>query len=210
MPDLDLRTTATIPSGAGVAVTVLEDVGNTGTFDNEETTVISDGTNTVTLTTLDGSEGNRYDLYVEFTPGSAASLSSAQIEQAKGGANTIAGVVEDADNNRIQGATIELINQTDGTVQSTTTNSNGFYEFTELAATDTYHVVARYEAGGDDFRAEAYPYVNVTGDNVVTAQAVAMSRRQNGIGAKRIQNVANVRTYEAQAYDRRRGGLHKQ
>lgn len=210
MVDVRLTTTSDIPSGAGIDVTIYEDTNNDGTADNSATITLSGGSNeTNTASGFDLSKGNDFWLDVEYTAGSGASLTDAQIDKARGIASGITGVVEDESGNVINGATVELINQTDGTVQSTTTNSNGVYEFTGLDEADTYHVVARTQSGGDDFRAEAYPFVEVTSNNVVTAQAVSFSRRQNGIGAKRIENVTNVRTYEAQYYDRRRGGLNK-
>jgi len=60
MADVTLTTDVTT-NGQTVDVTVYEDIGNTGTTDNQETVSgVATGTNTNTLTTLDGSPDNAY------------------------------------------------------------------------------------------------------------------------------------------------------
>lgn len=81
---VDLSTTATVPAGTTLDVIVFEDTSQNGEYDNYEVASISDGTNTVTLSTLSGGTGNDYWIQPLATPGSAASLDSATVDTATG------------------------------------------------------------------------------------------------------------------------------
>lgn len=56
MADIDLTTTASVPSGTSITVTVYEDVG--GSAENVASQAIDDGTNTYTLSGFDGNGGS--------------------------------------------------------------------------------------------------------------------------------------------------------
>lgn len=80
---LELTTTATVPAGATLDITVKEDVDGDGTAENSETQSIDDGTNTYTLDGFDGSPNNDSWLVIEegnTDKTTAASLDSAQVE----------------------------------------------------------------------------------------------------------------------------------
>jgi len=208
MAELQLTTTATIPSGASIEVYIIEDTGSTTNINSQ---VIDNGSNVYTVTGFDASSENNIKLDVEFSPGSAGSLDSATVETVETsdvGTTGIAGVVENEADNRIGGATVELIDQTNGDLQATTTtDSNGFYEFTDVNTGDTYHVAVRYTDANGNFQALSYPFITVSGDVVSTAYAQMLSRRANTISATEIESAANTNANTSQAMMRRNGGL---
>lgn len=69
MADINLDTTATIPSGASATVWVYEDTDNDGVADNVAEQAIGNGTNTYTLSGFDDSSGNDWWVYVQTQPG---------------------------------------------------------------------------------------------------------------------------------------------
>jgi len=59
----------------------------------------------------------------------------------------------------VQGATIEVIDQTNGDLEATTTtDSNGDYSVT-VETGITVHVCCRYEDGGTQYNSESKPFV---------------------------------------------------
>lgn len=75
-----LVTDADIPSGASMTVRVYEDLNQDGDPTSFETVTITNGTTSNTLSTLQGGTGVDYDLSVDYTPGSSATLNSAKLE----------------------------------------------------------------------------------------------------------------------------------
>lgn len=62
---VELSTTATVPTDTSIDVTVYEDLGGTGTIDNQQTESIPDGSGVVEYAALDGSEGSGDMYYME-------------------------------------------------------------------------------------------------------------------------------------------------
>jgi len=63
---IDLTTTVTL-NGERVTVTAAEDINDNGVINNQETISVADGTNTYTLSTLDGGTGNAYSITVDLS-----------------------------------------------------------------------------------------------------------------------------------------------
>lgn len=60
----------------------------------------------------------------------------------------------------LEGATVFLINDTDGTLEGeTTTDASGVYTFSGLALAKTYHAAAQYESGGTQYHGRSQPFL---------------------------------------------------
>lgn len=64
-----LDTDVTLDTGSSVDVTVYEDLGATGSADNTETVSVGGGTNSYSLSNIEGGSGNDYWLKVELSTG---------------------------------------------------------------------------------------------------------------------------------------------
>lgn len=81
MASLTLATTATVPSGSTLYVTVEEDPDGDGDFENAATTTVPDGTAEQTLDGFDATKGNDIRVYrnYEYSTGDGMTLSSADV-----------------------------------------------------------------------------------------------------------------------------------
>lgn len=98
---MDLTTTGTVPANTSLTITVYEDVGADGSgantdpngksYDNSATESVADGTNTYSLTGLDGSSGNEY--WLEVVPGTSDLTETATLTEATLGGDATSGSV---------------------------------------------------------------------------------------------------------------------
>ncbi len=63
------------------------------------------------------------------------------------------------DGSPVEGATVWLINSTDGTLDSTTTDASGEFSFDNLPVGDEYMVAVQHESGGTQYSAMSKPFL---------------------------------------------------
>lgn len=70
----------------------------------------------------------------------------------------ISGTVTDGDGEPLGGVTVIVIDEAnDSVAASTTTASDGTYSVT--VGSNSYHVLLSYEANGEQYNTDSYPYV---------------------------------------------------
>ena len=92
MADITLTTTAVIPSGTTITITLYEDTNGDGTADNSDTQAIANGTNDYTLTGFANTAGAWYSFKTDKTssdPTLVAQLQALTANQVDGSIPTL-------------------------------------------------------------------------------------------------------------------------
>ena len=164
---VELTTDVTL-NGQTIDVTVYEDIGDTGSTDNSETiSGVADGTNTYTLDTLEGDNGNSY--WAEFSLSSSSITSTPIVHSAtieipkKAILNTEIGVIQTATGSLTTFERSIQIGET-GQVSLSSTIDSGVEASVSFSKTYDNPVVVGYiptRGGGQSIN---YRIRNITGD----------------------------------------------
>jgi len=158
--DITFNAVSIPTNSGGASIVVEEDSDSDGTVENSDTVSLSDAT--MSYTTADvfaGSGQVRIDL--DFGPPSDETVTASVTGPIDVVPNTttLSGTVT-LSGSGVQDATIHVINDTDDSIETTTTtDSNGDYSVS-VPSGNTYHVTVRYEdSNGNKYNDESKPFI---------------------------------------------------
>jgi hypothetical protein len=171
MTDIEVTfSSVSIPSGASCTLTVYENSGGGSSsvtladgssfnYDNSDSTSLSQAQSTYTLSGFDGA-GNDFVAVIE--PDTTDIEVTAEIDESieiAVASTTVSGTVI-LGGSGVQGAILTVINDSDGTVEATTTtDSNGDYSVS-VPQNEVYHVLVEYDDGqGNLYNETSKPFI---------------------------------------------------